>query len=241
MGRARDVAVRDRRELLHVRAEDLGEGLALGVAQFRELLGDVRDRAVVLTDLDAVPDGARRRREPGVVERVRDLVGGAGDVAGSVGGCDAIDDGVDAAPRELGDRGVAADLAELTQRGAREVVVRVAEPAAPLGRDLESFRRPPAAAGRAVTVGDLAGLPRLDERVEVPSHARRGEAEGTPHLARGDGALLQQHVHHGGPGVALVRGGPGCGGAVCRPRAGERGVATRVGSRRIGFHNTSVT
>ena len=48
------VAVDDRRQPLHVGAQDLGEGLSLGLAQLRELLGDVRHRAVVLAQLNAV-------------------------------------------------------------------------------------------------------------------------------------------------------------------------------------------
>jgi hypothetical protein len=43
------VAVDNRGEPLHVGAEDLCECLALGLAQLREFLGDVRDRTVMLT------------------------------------------------------------------------------------------------------------------------------------------------------------------------------------------------
>ena len=51
---ARAVAVDDGREPLYVGAQDVGERFALGLAQFGELLGDVRHRAVVLADLHAV-------------------------------------------------------------------------------------------------------------------------------------------------------------------------------------------
>ena len=54
MGGAGAVAVDDGRQPLHVGPEHLGHGLLLGFAQLRELLGDVRHRAVVLTNLHAV-------------------------------------------------------------------------------------------------------------------------------------------------------------------------------------------
>ena len=46
------VAVGDRGQSLDVRAEHLLERARLGLAQLRELGRDVRDRAVVLADLD---------------------------------------------------------------------------------------------------------------------------------------------------------------------------------------------
>ena len=61
VGGAGAVAVDDRGQPLHVGAQDLGERLALGLAQLRELLGDVRHRAVVLADLHAVDRPAHRR------------------------------------------------------------------------------------------------------------------------------------------------------------------------------------
>ena len=60
MGGACEVTVDDGRQPLHVGPEHLGHGLLLGFAQLRELLGDVRYRAVVLTDLHAVDRAARR-------------------------------------------------------------------------------------------------------------------------------------------------------------------------------------
>ena len=53
MGRTYAVAVRDRGEPLDVRAKEPHEHLRLGLAQLREICGDVSDRAVVLADLDA--------------------------------------------------------------------------------------------------------------------------------------------------------------------------------------------
>ena len=45
------VAVRDGRQALHGSAEQTGECLRLGLAQLRVLGGDMRHRAVVLTEL----------------------------------------------------------------------------------------------------------------------------------------------------------------------------------------------
>jgi hypothetical protein len=51
VGGAGRVATGDRRQPLHVGTEQVGEDRRLGLAQLRELGGDVRNRAVVLTQL----------------------------------------------------------------------------------------------------------------------------------------------------------------------------------------------
>ena len=58
-GGADAVAVGDRREPLDVAAEDPADGLGLGLAQLRELVGHVRDRAVLLAELVADRAAAR--------------------------------------------------------------------------------------------------------------------------------------------------------------------------------------
>jgi hypothetical protein len=61
-----------------VGAENLREGLLFGLAQFRELLGHMGNRAVVLADLDALDGAAHSRRGgriPGSGQRVGHLVG----------------------------------------------------------------------------------------------------------------------------------------------------------------------
>lgn len=51
MGSADPVAMSDRGQALNVRTEHASERARLGLAQLRELGSDVRDRAMVLTDL----------------------------------------------------------------------------------------------------------------------------------------------------------------------------------------------
>ena len=65
-GGADTVAVGDGGQALDVAAEDLADGLGLGLAQLRELVGDVGDRAVLLAQLLARPGRVahRRRRSP---------------------------------------------------------------------------------------------------------------------------------------------------------------------------------
>ena len=62
MGRAYAIAVGDRGEPLHVRAEQADEHVGFCLAQLREVDSDVGDRAVVLADLDAGTGLLRRRR-----------------------------------------------------------------------------------------------------------------------------------------------------------------------------------
>ena len=81
VGGADAVAVGDGGQSLDMRAEQAGEDLGLGLAQLRELLGDVRDRAVVLAQLlprsrAAARPGAswqrsRRRTAPSASASVR--------------------------------------------------------------------------------------------------------------------------------------------------------------------------
>ncbi len=55
MRRTYAVAVRNRGEALDVRTEEPHKHLRLGLTQLREIRRDMRDRAVVLADLDARP------------------------------------------------------------------------------------------------------------------------------------------------------------------------------------------
>jgi hypothetical protein len=222
----------------------LRERFLLGVAQFGELLGDMRDRAVVLADLDTVSDRARGRRESGARERIRNGIGGLFEILGGLsgGGLDLTDDCLDAAPGEVGDRSVSTNFAQLTHRCTGKIVIGVAEAPATLGGDLEVFGGASATTMARRTCGRFPGLARLQQRVEVATYTRGTETEPSADLRRRDGPILEQEFHHGRPGVTFVAGGDG------RCSAGRQRRGTRLNSAflahsggRIRFHNTSVT
>jgi len=133
---ARAVAVDDRRQPLHVGAQDLGERFTLGLAQLGELLRDVRYRAVVLAQLNAVDRPSHRRhsgRVAGLRQRGRNPVGLGFNVARPF--AYSRKDAVYTASREGADGVVAADLPQLAHRGNRKVVVRVLQLGPACGRE----------------------------------------------------------------------------------------------------------
>ncbi len=223
-----------------MRAQDLAEGVELGGAQLREFLGHVRHRAVVLADLYSRTDFARRRGETRVGERLGDLVrlvrGGIRRMRGQR--LDSGDDRVHPLAREIRDRGLPADLAQLAHGRTGEIVVGVAQAAAARGGQLILLGR---AAPALLLPARGAGGPRLarfDERVQVAAHPGRAQAQPLADGRRGDGPLLEQQLDHRLAGVPLThrRGGhdrtPG---ACLAP-----GVRLRV-PQTHGFHNISVT
>jgi len=211
-------------------AENLRDSLFLSLAQFRKLFCDMGNRAVVLTYLDPLHGAA----DPGC----------GGGVTGSgqrVGHAFCRDrnrlvilglrrrnsgqDRVDATPGEGPDRLVAADLAELPHRGGRQIVVGVLE-FGPPGRG-ESI-----AFSGSATAGLLPGRSRVglriatvNQSVEVPAHARRGNFQAATYLSSGDGSRLQKQSHDGAPSAPVLT----------RQATGDRRIV------RQDFHNTSVT
>jgi hypothetical protein len=160
VGGAGAVTVDDGRQPLHVGPEHLGHGLLLGFTQLRELLGDVRHRAVVLTDLHAVDralDAGGGGNVAGLAQRAGDLLSGCFDVVVR-GRCRRLDTGqdrVDAAPRERPDRVLTADFTELTHRRRCQVVIAVVQLGAaaggqpvPLGRSAPPLLLPPRGGSR---------------------------------------------------------------------------------------------
>src|SRR6266702_1936278 len=148
------VAVRDRSEPLHRRAEQPAERLGLGLAQLRELGRHVRDRAVVLAQLlaalslDPPADRGRRARGRGVAvggQRLGQCLDPAGQVSpGHRGRVSALQ--VRYLPAgELGDRVRARRLGQEAQRAAGQVVVGVLERAAARVGDDEDLGRAAAA------------------------------------------------------------------------------------------------
>ncbi|NKV11790.1 hypothetical protein GS909_13460 [Rhodococcus hoagii] len=110
-------------------AEQFRERGPLRLAEFGELLRDVRDRAVVLTDLHTVADRTDRGGETGRGERLGDLLRRRLDGLRFVvvDRSDRTDDRLHPATGEVLDGRVSTDLAQLTHGRAREIVVRVAE------------------------------------------------------------------------------------------------------------------
>ena len=133
---------------------------------------------------------------------------------------------------------------EVAQRGDGQVVVAVPEPGpACVGEQVVPGRAPPAAGAAARRVAHL-GLPRLDQRVQVPADRGRRQLQLGRHRSGGARPLLHQQAGDGGAGATLgmARLGTGTG---WRPRRGTRAPAyggrVHEGNRTAAFHNTSVT
>ena len=230
MGGAGAVAVGDGRQQLHVGAENLRYGLLFSLAQFRKLFCHMGNRAVMLTYLYPLYWAADPGCGGGVTgsgQRVGDalcrdrnrlvILGRRRRNAGQ--------DGVDTTPRERPNRFVTADLTELPHRGRRQIVVGVLE-LGPPGRG-ESI-----AFSGSATAGLLPGRSRVglriatvNQSVEVPAHARRGNFQAATYLSSGDGSRLQKQSHDGAPSAPVLT----------RQATGDRRIV------RQDFHNTSVT
>ena len=223
-GRADPVAVGDRGQALHVAAEDVADGLRLGLAQLRELVGDVRDRAVLLAQLlgavDAVLEQGQRPHGRGVPLGGEDPRQRLGRRELGLGRHDhlvvALDER-DPASGELHDGLVAAGLRQVAERLHREVVVLLVEVLAPGLGDREELGRPASAAGRR-----RARLTRLERAlgeqvVEVAAYGGGRQREPLREVGRGRRTADQDR-----PDDALTR----------------RLVARRQGP--LEFHNTSV-
>src|SRR5437667_7555218 len=160
------VAVRDRSEPLHRRAEQPAERLGFGLAQLRELGRHVRDRAVVLAELLAgfgprAADSGRRAGRRGVTvggQGLGERLDPAGQVApGHRGRVPALEVR-DLPAGELGDRVRARRPGRETQRVAGQVVVGVLECAAARVGNNEDLGR-----AAAAPVPVRPGRPGLDQ------------------------------------------------------------------------------
>jgi hypothetical protein len=235
---ARAVTVDDGRQPLHVSTQEVRECFPLGLAQLGKLLRDVRDGAVVLADLHAVDRSGHPGRRGGVAghrERRCDAIGGRGDVRAHLAArrVDSGQDGVDAAPREGTDRIVATDLPQLPHGSHGQVVVGVVEfPPARRGEPV-----PPGWASAAVVLPGRRrvrfGIARVDQRVEVPAHARRRDAEPFTDLACRRRPFEQQFDDRpAGMAVGRRRDAPG---------GSRKSGCRRARGFRTDFHNTIVT
>lgn len=195
---------------LDVDAEQSGEGVGLGVAEGRELLGDALHRAVALAQLDpreaTGTDGSgggseavgRQRGDEGA--RAGRWVGaGRGELPGIPG----LETG-DALAGEVRD-GVGADLVVEVAQGLRgqAVVVRGKRLVAGVGDDEGS-------GGSAATPGlptdrvVLDDITLLGQRIQMAAHGCCGQAEPSADLGGGDGAVLGDDGKHPRAG-ALVQ------------------------------------
>jgi len=226
------VAVGDGGESLDVRAENLLERAGLRLAEFGELRCDVRDRAVVLADLDAL-DGARgvdrlRGRSVSVLgERPGESVGTCGERRSGVDGAAQV--GGESCRTMLGevlDGLIATGLAQVAQRSVGEVVVGMRElrPTC-VGECIGTSRSAPAAVGgRARFALDEQAV--RDEGVEVPADRRGREPQPIGELGGGQRAILEDR-----PGHQVA-------GAVSRPITGAKSACRGAG---LDFHNTIMT
>ena len=230
VGGAGAVAVDDRRQQLHVGAENLGDGLLLGIAEFGKLLGHMGNRAMVLADLDAL-DGSAHPGGGGGVPGLRQCIGDP--FGGRLHGTAVLgrrcgypgQDRIDPAAREGPYCVLSADLAQLPNGSRGQVVVGVLELSPPAGCQPVAFGRP-APAGVLPGGGRLRlGIAVVDECIEMAADAGGGDSEFAADLRGGDRTGLEQQTHDRPPRRPVVRGHP-------------------VGHRRrnvVEFHNTSVT
>lgn len=230
---AHTVAVGDGGKSLDVRAEHLLERTSFCLAQLRELGRDMRDRAVVLTDLHArhtdagLPGGLCRRSVAMGRERPSEGFGAGGERRI---GIDALGQpGSEALGAMLGESHhglLPAGLAQITQRGVGEVVVGVRERGpAVVGEGVDPSRAP-APTMRCRTGIALDQQTVGDQGVEMATDRCRGQAELFGKCRGALWAALEQAARHR---VAS---------AVTRPVAGAIGV--HHGTVR-DFHNISMT
>ncbi len=202
VGGADAVAVGDGGEPLDVASEQAGEDLGLGLAQLRELGGDVGDRAVVLAQLVADRRAAHRGGVAVLAQRLGEHLGASSGSAASSTVAVAVLELGGAAAGELGDGFGAARLAQEAQRAGGQVVVGLDERVAAGVGEHEDLGRAAAAAGavdaRLARFEGALG----DQVVEVAANGGRGEVEPFGQGGGGGGAVLEDRGGH-----PLARGG----------------------------------
>lgn len=204
------VSARQRGEPLDVDTEQAREGIRLGLAEGRELLGRVLHRAVPLAQLDARQgagaDGTRGGGEAVAGQQVDERLGPCGRVF--AGGCQLsgipLLDGRHPRASEVGNSLGPGVLGEVLQDfDGERVVVRLERLVPCLGDDVGASGATPTSASADRLVLDDGPL--LDERVEVATDGRRRQVEVPAELGSGDRALRRDHVQDSGSGARLER------------------------------------
>ena len=195
------VSAGEGREALDVHPEQAGEGVGLGLAEGRELGGDVLDGAVPLAQLDAGEpagaDGSGRGGEAVLAQRLDERLGARGGVVaggGEAGGIPLLE-GADAAAGEVADGSRTGVRLEVAQHLDGERVVVGLERAVPgVGHDVGAGGTTTAAAAAGGLVRHDGAL--LDEGVEVAADRGRRQVEVAPELGGRDRAVGGDHVEH---------------------------------------------
>ncbi len=234
VGGADPVAVGDGGQPLHMGAQQLGEDLGLRLAQLRELLGDVRDRAVVLAELLAGGGVARPRvvaAYPSALSAsasasVRSSARRPRSASRYAAPCWPTRARANAATASSPGRAAADRLGDPAQRVGGELVVRLVEgvPAA-LGQREDLGRT---AAGAAAVDPLLAGLDEAlgDQRVQVAADGGRGQPKTVGQVGGGGRAVVEDGA--GDP----VTGGRGGRSAASPDSTGAARKAAAVVGRR---------
>ena len=229
VGGADAITVGDGGESGDVRAEEPAEGLGLGLAQLRELCGDMGDRAVMLADLFATGSRDNDGGIPVLAESAGERPGGA--LASGCGGQDLGVPPLDLGGPRLGKAAhgrCAANGVEVAKGTDGQIVVRLVEGITPGHGEAVDARGSAATAGRRRTEG--CSRPGLDvplglEGVQVAADRRgrqtQSRREGTccgrsalEQGARDPTRTTDQHFHN--PNVTQL---PGVGNAGPRQPA----------------------
>ena len=147
-------------QALDVDAEESAEGIGLGLAQLRELRGDVLDRAVALAQLEADDDVVADR---GAVQRAMSTCAGIGrDGAGLAAASDAIIIGFNVRPQgkatEMADReGVEIRYYSVIYQAIDEIEKALKGMLKPVYEEKELGRAEIRAIFRSSKVGNIAG------------------------------------------------------------------------------------
>ncbi len=194
MGGAGAIAVGDGCQSLYVRTQQFGERLTLGVTQLRKLRCHVRNRAVMLADLNSVADDSGRRCESRRGEGLGDTTCSFLQIGSAVARhrFDVGHDRVDTLARKRFDGCIATDLAQLPHGGTGKIVVGMAEAVAPDCRQLKVLGRSPAPTTANCSRRCHTRLTTGYQGFEVTSNAGSAQSETGADIRRCDGPFFEK-------------------------------------------------